>query len=197
MSCCAPGTEGALDGAAALGATPSAEELLLSSRDLGEGLRQTDLSVPAVHCGACITTIENALTALAGIESARVNLTAKRVTVRWRAAQDFDPQTIVTTISSTGYAAHLFTAPLAGDDELRNQLIRAVAVSGFAAMNIMLSVGVGLVRRRSRDPRPVPLDFSPDRRSGAALCRPLLLPLRLERPEASAAPTWTCRSRSP
>ncbi|MDR6759601.1 Cu2+-exporting ATPase [Mycoplana sp. BE70] len=138
MSCCAPGTEGALDGAAALGATPSAEELLLASRDLGEGLRQTDLSVPAMHCGACISTIENALTELAGIESARVNLTAKRVTVRWRAGQGFDPQTIVTAITSTGYAAHLFTAQLAGDDELRNQLIRAVAVSGFAAMNIML-----------------------------------------------------------
>ncbi|MBD9372617.1 cadmium-translocating P-type ATPase [Rhizobium sp. ARZ01] len=135
MSCCAPGTEGALEGA---GAMPSAEELLLASRDLGDGLRQTDLSVPGVHCGACIATIEDALTALRGIESARVNLTAKRVSVRWHEGQDFDPKTIVTAIASRGYAAHLFTAPLAGDDELRNQLIRAVAVSGFAAMNIML-----------------------------------------------------------
>ena len=135
MSCCAPGTEGALDSA---GAMPSADELLLASRDLGDGLRQTDLSVPGVHCGACITTIEDALAALPGIESARVNLTAKRVSVRWHEGPGFDPTAIVTAIASRGYAAHLFTAALAGDDELRNQLIRAVAVSGFAAMNIML-----------------------------------------------------------
>lgn len=135
MSCCAPGTEGALDGAAGL---PSTEELRLASRDLGDGVRQTDLSVPGVHCGACITTIESALAALPGIESARVNLTAKRVSVRWQEGQGFDPNAIVSTIASRGYSAHLFTAPLAGDDDLRNQLIRAVAVSGFAAMNIML-----------------------------------------------------------
>lgn len=136
MSCCAPGTEGALE--TVTGAMPSAEELLLSSRDLGGGLRQTDLSVPGVHCGACITTLEDALNALPQVEHARVNLTAKRVSVRWREGDGFDPQAIPAAIAGRGYAAHLYTAPLAGDDELRNQLIRAVAVSGFAAMNIML-----------------------------------------------------------
>lgn len=138
MSCCAPGTEGALDVASPAGVLPSAEELMLSARDLGGGLRQTDLSVPGVHCGACIVTIEEALSALPGIENARVNLTSKRVTVRWREGGGFDPQAIPAAIASRGYATHLFTAPLTADDALRNELIRAVAVSGFAAMNIML-----------------------------------------------------------
>ncbi len=138
MSCCAPGTEGAIEAASPAGGLPSSEEMRLAARDLGEGLRQSDLSVPGVHCGACISTIEGALSKVAGIESARVNLTAKRVSVRWRDDRGFDPQAIPAAIARTGYAAHLFTAPLAADDALRNELIRAVAVSGFAAMNIML-----------------------------------------------------------
>lgn len=138
MSCCAPGTEGALDVASGTGAVPSAEELLLASKDLGGGLHQTDLSVPGVHCGACIATLEGALAAVPGIEDARVNLTARRVAVRWREGEGFDPRSIVTAVTSRGYAAHLYAAPLAPDDELRNDLIRAVAVSGFAALNIML-----------------------------------------------------------
>ncbi|MCV3737043.1 cation-translocating P-type ATPase [Rhizobium sp. TRM96647] len=137
MSCCAPGTEGAIE-AASGGTLPSSEEMRLAARDLGEGLRQSDLSVPGVHCGACITTIEGVLSGLPSIESARVNLTARRVSVRWRDVEGFDPQTIPAAIARTGYAAHLFTAPIAADDALRNELIRAVAVSGFAAMNIML-----------------------------------------------------------
>ena len=61
MSCCAPGTEGALDDGMQF-----AEELWLASRDLGNGCRQLELSVPAVYCGACITKIEGALRSAAG-----------------------------------------------------------------------------------------------------------------------------------
>ena len=45
---------------------------------------------------------------------------------------------IAAAIRATGYDTHLFSLAAEGDDRLRNQLIRAVAVAGFAATNIML-----------------------------------------------------------
>lgn len=141
MSCCAAGTEGALDIERAGGSLPSAEELKLSSREVGPGLWQVDMSVPAVHCGTCISTVENVLKALPEVERARVNLSTKRVSVVWKETVDgveTDPVNLARAIASTGYSAHLFTAAEEASDALRNKLIRAVAVSGFAATNIML-----------------------------------------------------------
>ena len=60
------------------------EEIRLASRDLGDGIMQTDLSVPGAHCGACIGAIEASLERLPGVTAARLNLTARRVAVKWR-----------------------------------------------------------------------------------------------------------------
>ncbi|MFN7093365.1 MAG: cation transporter, partial [Allorhizobium sp.] len=141
MSCCAAGTEGALDMERAGVSLPSAEELKLCSRAVGPGLWQVDMSVPAVHCGTCISTVEGVLKALPEVERARVNLSTKRVSVVWKEAVDgveTDPVNLARAIATTGYSAHLFTAAEEASDALRNQLVRAVAVSGFAATNIML-----------------------------------------------------------
>lgn len=131
MSCCAPGVEAAAE----LGRDPSAEELRLASRDLGDGLFQTDLSVPAVHCAACIRTVERGLGKLPGVESARVNLSTKRVGVKWRG--DVAPQ-MIQALSGLGYPAHLYEAEQDKRDPELSRLIRAVGVAGFCAMNIML-----------------------------------------------------------
>ncbi|MCA1405283.1 cadmium-translocating P-type ATPase [Ensifer sp. IC3342] len=142
MSCCATGVEGALDiERTGQGLLPASEELWLASRALGEGLRQTDLSVPGVHCGACITTIEGALRKRPEVERARVNLSSRRVSVVWKeevAGRRSDPRDIARAIRDCGYEAHLFAAGEEEGDVLLKQLIRAVAVSGFAATNIML-----------------------------------------------------------
>ena len=135
MSCCAPGTETAAEIERAESAGPSAEELMLSSREVGHGLRQTDLSVPGVHCGACIHAIESALGKLDGVESARVNLSAKRVSIRWR---DGKLPPLVETLNRLGYAAHLFDGFGEQKDREFSRLVRATAVAGFAAANIML-----------------------------------------------------------
>ena len=131
MSCCAPGAEDA-GGAVAL---PSDDEVLFSARRLGDGLAQVELAVPGVHCGACIHTVEKALGALAGVEGARVNLSTRRVSVRWR-GETLPP--LVQTLARLGYPSHLADDADAGKDGVLAELIRAVAVSGFAAGNIML-----------------------------------------------------------
>ena len=146
MSCCAPGTEAALEIERINRGIPSAEELWLASRDLGNGLRQTDLSVPKVYCGACITTVEGALRASPLVTRARVNLSSKRVSFVWKAEEGgerTDPSCLVKLVADTGYDAHLFTSVEEANDKLRNELIRAVAISGFAAANIMLLSEIG------------------------------------------------------
>ncbi|WP_434723554.1 cation-translocating P-type ATPase [Mesorhizobium sp. RIZ17] len=135
MSCCAPGAEMALDIVEAASAVPSSDEIKLASRALDGGCRQTDLSVPSVHCAGCIQAIEAALAKLENIDSARVNLSTKRVSVRWRGEQ---VPPFFAALSRLGYQAHLFDPEIQEKDRTLSELIRAVAVAGFAAGNIML-----------------------------------------------------------
>ncbi len=132
MSCCAPGAEGFAGGVMAL---PSDDEVRFSARDLGEGVYQAEFSVPAVHCGACIQTIESNLSKLAGVEAARVNLSTRRVSVRWR-GEALPP--VVATLARLGYAPTVFDEPEGRKDRTLSELLVAVAVAGFAAGNIML-----------------------------------------------------------
>lgn len=134
MSCCAPGTEAGPDSDAARGAPPSRDEVAFASRPLGDGTMQVELSVPDAHCGACIAKIERELRTLDTVSSARVNLSTRRVSVRYSG----DTPPIVETLIRAGYAAHLVDHETGGRDPVLGELIRAVAVSGFAAGNIML-----------------------------------------------------------
>ena len=125
----------AADPSAAIGAGSGAAEIRLASRDLGAGLHQTDLSVPGVRCAGCTGTVQRALSGLPGVEFARVNLSMKRVTVRWRADA---PPDLIGTLGAAGYDAHLFTPEPASGDPQQARLVRALAVAGFSSMNIML-----------------------------------------------------------
>ncbi|WP_282609762.1 heavy metal translocating P-type ATPase [Pelagibius sp. Alg239-R121] len=118
-------------------AISAAEDQFLVSRDLGEGLRQTDLSVPGIHCAGCIASIEKMFAAMPGVASARVNFSLKRVAVQWRPADNAKPD-LIAALNRLGYDAHLFSPETVEEDPEFKRLIRALAVSGFAAMNIML-----------------------------------------------------------
>ena len=111
------------------------EEIRLASRDLGDGIMQTDLSVPGAHCGACIGAIEASLERLPGVTAARLNLTARRVAVKWRTDGPVPP--MIDALRRAGYETSLSDTDPAGDPEM-GRLLRATVVAGFAAMNIML-----------------------------------------------------------
>jgi len=134
MSCCAP-TEIVSDLERVERSAPSPEEMLLASRKLGDGIRQSDLSVPGVHCGGCIQKIESTLSKLDGVVAARVNLSTKRVSVRWREGKT---PALVETLDRLGYEAHLFDPDAGRKDEALAEMIRALGISGFAAANVML-----------------------------------------------------------
>lgn len=115
-------------------------ELLLASRVLAPGLHRSELSVPAIHCGACVARIERLLGALPEVERARANLSTRRVTVDWRGQ---DPPGLIEALDGAGYAAHLHDPAVERGDGTTRELVRALAVAGFAAGNIMmLSVAV-------------------------------------------------------
>ncbi len=130
MSCCAPGAELNLGESG-----PSAEEIWLASQTVRDGLRRTDLSVPDMHCGACLQKVEKALGRLDGVAEARVNLSARRVAVLWRGDA---PPPMISALSAIGYAGHLYDMGAERQDPVLSELLRALAVAGFAASNIML-----------------------------------------------------------
>jgi P-type Cu2+ transporter len=132
LSCC---TAAGLELLAAPGHAAN-DELLLASKVVADGIRQTELSVPTIHCGGCMQKIERALGGLPGVEHARVNLSSKRVTIRWRA--DDAPPPLIETLRELGYPAHLFDIDADRKDAALSELVRALAVAGFAASNIML-----------------------------------------------------------
>jgi Cu2+-exporting ATPase len=116
------------------------DELLLASRRIAEDVRQSELTVPSMHCGACIQRVERVLGRLPGVERARANLSTKRVTIDWRGDR---PPPLVEALDEAGFEAHLGDTGRAEADGGVKELVRALAVAGFAAGNIMmLSVGV-------------------------------------------------------
>jgi Cu2+-exporting ATPase len=117
-----------------------AEEVRLASRPLGDGLFQTELSIPAMHCGGCVARVERALAALEGVDRARVNLSSRRAAITWHSP---DPPPLGAALDALGFEAHLPAGQAQGGDAEQARLVRALAVAGFAAMNIMgLSVAV-------------------------------------------------------
>ncbi|MEY2961638.1 MAG: hypothetical protein RLZ60_1468, partial [Pseudomonadota bacterium] len=118
-------------------ATPIA--IRRAAKDATEGSRELHLSLPTIHCAACIQTVERGLLAREEIEDARVNLTRKRATVRVPATTS--DEDVVAFIAGLGYeATPLDSATLSvGEaDRSARDLAMRLGVAGFSMMNVML-----------------------------------------------------------
>jgi Cu2+-exporting ATPase len=139
MTCCIPSS--AMASCLADAGAAANEELRLASRRLPDGLWQTDIAVPGIHCGGCIRRIETELAKLDLVRRVRVNLSSRRASVLWQDAAI--PPPLLQALSTIGYEAHLHDDTGDATDPERRRLLRALAVAAFASSNIMLfSVGV-------------------------------------------------------
>ncbi|MDB2705636.1 heavy metal translocating P-type ATPase [Pseudomonadota bacterium] len=120
----------------------------LSSYDLDEvqtdyvdslgNIRTINLLVEGIHCAACAWLIEHSLAAQAGVISSEVNLTSKRLRLKWD--NTISPlSTFLNTLSHIGYAATPFDVDTAESALTRRHraLLYRMAFAGFAMMNLM------------------------------------------------------------
>lgn len=102
----------------------------------GDILPETLFSVPGMRCAGCIAKLEDGLPKTPGIVAARVNFTAKRVTLTHM--PHLQTPELQQAIAALGFEAQPLGSALAVNDGNSSTLLKAMAVAGFAAMNIML-----------------------------------------------------------
>ncbi|MFT3987837.1 heavy metal translocating P-type ATPase [Aestuariivirga sp.] len=138
MSCCVGSAVGeTAAGAAQVQPLQRLNDLKAGSRALADGATLYTLTVPAIHCGQCITTIESALADVPGVVSARANLSLRRVLVKLGASAE-SPEAVVEALDELGYPPMAAIEDDGRADAEFKSLVRALAVAGFAAANIML-----------------------------------------------------------
>ncbi|AVM75884.1 heavy metal translocating P-type ATPase metal-binding domain-containing protein [Magnetospirillum gryphiswaldense] len=105
----------------------------------GQGGASLNLMVEGIHCAACIWLIEAVLARHPAVTWARVNMTTRRLVLRWKADQG-DAADILAPVLAVGYRLVPFDPAKLGRETEKHekQLLRAMAVAGFAAGNVML-----------------------------------------------------------
>ncbi|NIZ13232.1 heavy metal translocating P-type ATPase [Phaeobacter sp. HF9A] len=97
------------------------------------------ISLPTIHCQACIAAVERGLNAVPGVHSARVNLTLKRALIE--ADPGMGARDLIPVCEGLGYEAHELDLAALGataTDRAGRELLVRLAVAGFASMNVML-----------------------------------------------------------
>jgi len=133
--CCPTGA--AAQAAAARAGPQSADRW---ARPASGGRASVDFLVPDIRCAACMSAIETALGTMEGVESARVNLSMRRVAVIYDPGVA-DVDAIRDRLGVIGYEARPFDAAAMASverDSVGRDLLARLGVAGFAAMNVML-----------------------------------------------------------
>ena len=109
------------------------------ARPAGNGEAELELLVDGLDCAACVWLIESLLARNPAIVRARVQLSTRRLSLRWRGPVS-DANGHAGLVAALGFRlAPYDAARLAGaDDREARELLRCLAVAGFAAANVML-----------------------------------------------------------
>ena len=100
--------------------------------------REIHLLVEGIHCAACVWLIERSLNRLPGVLSAQVNLSGKRLLLRWD-NERIKLSSIISKLGQIGYAATPFD-PEAAEGTIKKHnraLLFRMAFAGFAMMNLL------------------------------------------------------------
>ena len=105
----------------------------------GKGGARLELAIKGARCANCIAKIEGGLKGLDGVTDARLNLSTGKLAVRWREASH-PASAILGRVLDLGYEARPYDpeAQLRNEDEEGRALLKALAMAGFAAANVML-----------------------------------------------------------
>ncbi len=115
-----------------------------------KGRHELVLAIDGLQCGACVWLIEGVLARQPGLDVGRVNLTSRRLRLAWQ-GEIVRAEAFVAAVERLGYRLIPFNAAClaAARDDAGRRLVRALAVAGFAASNVMLgsvAVWAGLVQ---------------------------------------------------
>ncbi len=115
-------------------------------RASGDGLHSLNCTVEGMTCGRCAITIESELNRLAGVASARVNATTRRLRVEID-RKVTEPEQVLAAVSALGYGIHPYADDTSSGESRQGNLLVPLAVAGFGTMNVMLfsvSIWAGL-----------------------------------------------------
>ncbi len=102
-------------------------------------LASLHLMVEGMQCAACVWLIESVLARQPGVAQARLNMTTRRLVVRWDPSAN-DANALLAPLAAIGYRLQPYDPARLGRESERQEkeLLRAMAVAGFAAGNVML-----------------------------------------------------------
>jgi len=97
------------------------------------------LMVEGIHCAACVWLIETVLGRTPGVVKARINMTTRRLILEWDSNQA-DANALAASVAQLGYRLVPYDPKMLGEEAQKEEkeLLRAMAVAGFAAGNVML-----------------------------------------------------------
>jgi P-type Cu2+ transporter len=109
------------------------------ARGAGSGTFALDLLLAGLDCAACVWLIESVLARNPNVLAARVNLSTRRLTLKWRGTPD-QANDHAGLVASLGFRLVPWRplAASAQEDREARELLRCLAIAGFAAANVML-----------------------------------------------------------